>query len=121
MVFQTEFEFILPKGFMDSDGNLINTGCMRLAIAQDEIQVLNDPRVLENDAYLPIVLLSRVIIRLGNTNNIPPELIENLFAADIAYLEDLYLRINNPEPIFLRAICPRCNHNFQLQVAPLES
>ncbi len=121
MAFQTEYEFILPKGFIDEGGNLITTGSMRLAFARDEIQALNDPRVIDNDAYLPIVLLSRVITRLGNMNTISPQLVESLFAADLAYLEDLYLRLNNPEPITLEAICPHCSQLFQLQVAPLES
>lgn len=121
MVLQTEFEFTLPKGFLDTNGNLINSGSMRLAKAGDEIQALNDPRVIENDAYLPIVLLARVITRMGNINLVSPQMIENLYAGDMAFLEDLYMRINNPEPIMVKVICPHCSQNFHIQVAPLES
>jgi hypothetical protein len=65
MELKTEYEFILPRGFIDADGNLHREGVMRLANAKDEIVPLNDMRVQRNRAYLIIVLLSRVIKQLG--------------------------------------------------------
>ena len=120
MAFQTEFEFTLPRGYLDAAGEVHRQGCMRLATAGDEIQSLQHPRVLENEAYLPVVLFSRVIIRLGRLAPITPKIVEDLFASDLAYLEDLYLRLNTFSSVALGAICPHCSQSFQLQVAPLE-
>jgi hypothetical protein len=92
---------------------------MRMATALDEIQSLGDPRVEANEAYLPVVLLGRVVTRLGEISPVPPGVIEGLFAADLAYLEDLYQRLNWPQPVVLGAVCPSCSTQFQLQVAPL--
>ena len=86
---KTEFEFRLPRGYLDTHGRLQREGVMRLALARDEIESLQDPRVQENEAYLPVLLLQRVITRLGELAEITPEVIENLFASDLAYLEDL--------------------------------
>src|SRR5262245_66619997 len=91
---QTEFRFTLPLGFVDDEGNLHREGVMRLATAFDEIVPLKDPRVHNNPAYLLVILLSRVITRLGSLEQINPKVIEGLFAADLAYLQDLYRRIN---------------------------
>jgi hypothetical protein len=120
MSFQTEFEFTLPRGYLDSQGGVHRQGRMRLATALDEILAAQDPRLLANDAYLPVALLSRVVSRLGGLPAITPQVIEGLFASDLAYLEDLYLRLNTPEAVFVGAICPHCGAAFQLQVAPLE-
>jgi len=117
---QTEFDFTLPRGYLDSEGRLHRSGSMRLATAHDEIQVLQDPLVQFSEAYLPVQLLSRVIIRLGALPDVTPHVIENMFAADMAYLEELYLRLNTHQTILLGAICPHCQAHFQLQVAPLE-
>jgi hypothetical protein len=92
---------------------------MRLATALDEIQSAGDPRVQINEAYLPVVLLSRVVTRLGDLPAVTPRVIEGLFAADLAYLEDLYQRLNSPEGVVLGVVCPQCSTQFQLQVAPL--
>lgn len=92
---------------------------MRLATALDEIESLQDPRVQANEAYLPVVLLSRVITRLGELTTVSPREVENFFASDLAYLEDLYLRLNQPENLTIGTICPHCSNRFQLQVAPL--
>lgn len=119
MSLQTEFEFTLPRGYLDSTGIVHRGGCMRLATALDEIECLNDPRVQESEAYLPLILLSRVITRLGNVPAVSPQVIAGLFASDLAYLEDLYLRLNCAEQILLGAICPQCSAHFQLRVAPL--
>ncbi len=121
MSFQTEFEFKLPKGLLDSTGMLHRDGTMRLATALDEVESMQDPRVRANEAYLPILLLSRVVLNLGGFTNPSPQIIEKMFASDLAYLEDLYMRINNPENVVVGAVCPHCGNQFQLQVSPLES
>lgn len=119
---QTEFGFTLPRGYLDNKGQLHRQGVMRLATALDEIESMEDARVQVNDAYLPIVLLSRVVIRLGNLSDaqVTPQVIERLFAADMAYLEDLYLRLNSQDSVVLGVICPHCSQRFDVQVAPIE-
>ena len=92
---------------------------MRLATALDEIEAFQDPRVQGNDAYLPVLLLSRVVTRLGNLPAITPPVIAAMFAVDVAYLEDLYQRLNSPEPVVVGAVCPLCSTQFQLQISPL--
>lgn len=94
MNLQTEFEFTLPRGYIDRDGNLHRTGIMRLASAKDEILPLQDPRVQRNEAYLIVILLARVVTRLGEVPDINPGVIENLFASDLAYLQEFYNSIN---------------------------
>ncbi len=94
MNLQTEFEFRLPRGYVDRDGSLHRDGIMRLATAKDEILPLQDPRVQRNEAYLIIILLSRVITRLGEVPDVNPGVVENLFASDLAYLQDFYNAIN---------------------------
>ena len=96
-MFQTEFEFTLPCGFLDEDGTLHRDGVMRRATAADEILPLKDPRVQKNEAYLVVILLARVITRLGSVAAINPKVIEGLFATDLAFLQDLYNRINRLE------------------------
>jgi hypothetical protein len=92
---QTEFEFYLPKGFVDDEGQLHRGGTMRLATARDELDPLRDPRVRDaDDPFLTILVLSRVVTRLGSLTQITPREIENLFAADLAYLQDVYGAIN---------------------------
>src|SRR5215475_13192704 len=95
MMLQTEFEFTLPKGYIDKDGNLHRTGIMRLANAKDEILPLQDPRVQRNEAYLIVIILSRVVTRLGDVADINPAVIENLFASDLAYLQEFYNSVNS--------------------------
>lgn len=96
-MFQTEFEFTLPKGYLDSDGNLHRKGVMRLSTAIDEIAPLRDPRVKSNPAYATIIILSRVITRLGALSEISPMVVENFFAQDVSYLQDFYRSINELE------------------------
>ncbi len=115
-----EYEFDLPKGYIDSTGNVHRHGAMRLAMAIDEIEPLRDPRVQDNEAYLLILLLARVITRLGELPAITPEVIEGIYASDLAYLQDIYQRLNAPESVVVGAVCPNCSTQFQLQVAPLE-
>jgi hypothetical protein len=111
---QTEFEFTLPKGYIDKDGTLHRTGIMRMANARDEIAPLQDPRVQRNGAYLSIILLSRVITRLGDVKDINPGVIENFFSADLAYLQDLYQRINSSGTNHVKIMCPECEAVFEV-------
>lgn len=97
--FQTEAEFELPRGYLDATGVLHRRGVMRLATAADEIVPLRDPRVQQNAAYLSIIVLSRVVTRLGVLTDIDPRVIEGLFASDLDYLQRLYERINTVEEI----------------------
>jgi hypothetical protein len=114
-----EFEFTLPHGYVDALGQVHRQGSMRLATALDEIEPMRDPRVRANDSYLPVLLLSRVVTRLGAMPAVTPRVIEGLFASDLAYLQDLYQRINAAEGLLVGAVCPHCNGEFYLQVAPL--
>lgn len=93
-IFVTEHEFTLPLGYRDADGNLHRQGVMRLATAGDEILPLKDHRVQANPSYLPIIVLSRVITRLGTLQMVNTQVIEELFSVDFNYLQDLYNRIN---------------------------
>ncbi|MCL2576439.1 MAG: phage tail assembly protein [Defluviitaleaceae bacterium] len=117
---QTDYEFELPQGYVDKEGNLHKKGVMRLASAADEILPLKDPRVQQNPPYLTVVLLSRVITKLGSVDNIDTNVIEKLFSADFNYLQGLYQEINSPvnEPVQVR--CPHCNemHSLPFEVAP---
>src|ERR1041385_63128 len=113
---QTEFEFVLPKGYVDDQGNLHRDGTMRLATAMDEIIPLRDPRVRNNEAYLVVILLSQVITRLGTLPRVSPNMVEKFFAADIAYLQDLYRQINDVDTHSVTMICPNCGHEFQEEV-----
>lgn len=116
MTLQTEFEFELPRGYIDSDGNLHKKGTMRLATAMDEIAPLRDPRVKSNQAYLVVILLSRVISRLGTLSDVPTKVVEGLFSADLAYLQDFYRRINENGTATIAAMCPECNHVFEVEL-----
>jgi len=117
-MFQTEFEFKLPCGYQDAEGNLHRDGVMRRATAADEILPLKDPRVAKNSAYLVIVLLSRVITRLGSLPQLNPKIIEELYATDLAYLQRLYNEINALDDPATHAVCPECRHEFVLEAAP---
>ena len=109
---QTEYEFILPKGYVDSEGNLHRKGTMRLATAMDEIMPLRDARVRNNQAYLTILLLARVVTRLGTipSGEIGTNVVESLFAGDLGYLQALYNRINSSN--MDDTICPTCGRPF---------
>ncbi len=110
---KTEFEFRLPKGYVDAEGDLHKDGVMRLATAADELLPIKDPRVRQNEAYLSVILLSRVVTRLGTLDMITPKIVEGLFAADFAYLQDLYQRINAAGHDHLSVTCPKCDHTFE--------
>ena len=121
MAFQTEFDFVLPKGYVDSDGVLHREGTMRLANAMDEILPLRDPKVQQNPAYLTIILLTRVITRLGTVSNINTRVIEGLFTMDLAYLQDMYERINSMEMPSYKGICPHCGKEIDIPVNFMEA
>ena len=116
MSLQTEFEFNLPRGYVDSEGNLHKQGTMRLATAMDEIAPLRDPRVKANQAYLAVILLARVITSLGSLPDINTGVVEKLFSADFAYLQDLYRRVNENGTARVAATCPECSHNFEVDL-----
>lgn len=94
---QTEFEFTLPKGYVDNDGNVHRKGIMRLSRAIDEITPMRDPRVKINPAYATVIILSRVITKLGALEEVSSLVIENLFASDLSYLQKFYRQINELE------------------------
>jgi hypothetical protein len=116
MVFQTEFQFTLPKGFVDESGNLHREGVMRLATAGDEILPLKDPRVQQNPAYATIIVLSRVITRLGDLKTVTTKTVEDLFASDLAYLQTFYNKINGDGTTKIKAVCPNCKTAFELEL-----
>jgi hypothetical protein len=110
---RTEFEFTLPRGYVDSSGNLHKRGWMRLARAKDVLLPLQDPRVQKNANYLAVILLSRVISKMGTLKLINPPVIEGLFSADLAYLIDFYKKSN--ERVFrqIGLQCEQCGKDFE--------
>lgn len=115
MKFQTEFPFTLPIGFVDGSGDVHKTGAMRLATAMDEIAPLRDPRVKQNSAYLSVILLARVITKIGTHEEVNTGIIERLFSADLAYLQDFYRRINETGTSAIHVACPECGHEFDVE------
>jgi hypothetical protein len=114
---RTEFAFELPVGYLTDDGTLHREGRMRMATARDEIMPLRDPRVRENEAYLTVLLLSRVITSLGTLSGVDPGTVEGMFAADLAFLQDLYRRINAEGHTRAGVECPECRHEFTIDLA----
>jgi hypothetical protein len=114
---RTQFAFELPVGYVDEEGTSHRSGVMRLATAKDEILPLRDPRVRSNEAYLSIVLLSRVVTRLGDLDDVSTNVMEGLFAADLAFLQDLYRRVNQEGHTRAAVTCPDCDHEFTVDVA----
>jgi hypothetical protein len=112
---QTEFPFTLPRGLVDADGAIHRDGAMRLATAEDEVLPLKDARVQANPAYLVLILLSRVVTRLGDLTTLNPKVMEGLFAGDLAYLEDLYRRVNGNGHARLTVTCPHCSGSFEVE------
>ena len=118
MDLKTEYEFILPRGYVDAEGNVHREGIMRLANAKDEIVPLNDLRVQRNKAYLIIVLLSRVVTRLGTLAEVNTGIVENMFAGDLRFLEEMYNRINEDEAV-VKITCPDCGAKFDKEFGRL--
>jgi hypothetical protein len=114
MEMQTVYEFDLPKGYVDQSGNVHKHGKMRLATAGDEISATRDPRVLSNPSYLSIVVLSKVITELEGVEMVTTALIEKLFTADMAFLQDMYQKINNVEPVTIKVVCPECGKTHEV-------
>jgi hypothetical protein len=113
----TEFDFLLPRGFVDADGRTHRHGTMRVATARDELLPLMDARVRENPAFLTVVLLARVVTRIGDITSVNDHLIENLFASDVAFLQDLYRRVNTEGHTTAAVHCPNCEHEFTVDLA----
>ena len=116
-ILRTEFPFELPRGFLDPKGVLHRDGVMRLATARDELLPLHDDRVRENPAYLTVVLLARVITRLGTLEEVDARIVEHLFASDLAFLQDLYRRINAEGHTRAAVQCPSCQEQFSIDVS----
>lgn len=116
---QTEFSFTLPRGYVDPQGNLHREGVMRLATGYDEIAPLKDPRCTSNPGYLIVIIFSRVITRLGTIEQINPKVIEGLFAADLAFLQDFYRRINEDGTSNLKTVCPKCGQEHEVEAVSL--
>ena len=112
-------DFELPNGYIDEFGNVHCRGRMRPATALDEALSLKDARVQGNEAFLPIILLARVVFDLGSVPVVSPAVIGRLFAADLLYLQDIYLRLNSLSPLVVSVVCPTCNNQIRIQVAPL--
>ncbi len=113
----TEFPFVLPRGYVDRDGSVHREGVMRLATARDEIGPQNDSRVRQNPAYLTVLLLERTVTRLGALREVDSYVIEGLFASDLAFLQDLYRRVNQEGRTEVAVTCPACNHDFSVDIA----
>ncbi len=111
------YPFVLPRGYVDERGTVHRDGVMRLATARDEITTQPDPRVRQNPAYLTVLLLARTVSTLGSIPSIDESVIENLFASDLAFLQDLYRRINQEGHAEVDVACPSCGHGFAVDVA----
>jgi hypothetical protein len=117
-MFVTEHEFELPKGYVDAAGTLHRGGVMRLATAADELMPLKDPRVRDFPPYLIVILLARVVIRLGTLPEVHPGIIEGLFTEDLSYLQRTYNRINGLLSDREHTECPQCGHQFHSDPTP---
>ncbi|QEO14098.1 hypothetical protein FLP10_06435 [Agromyces intestinalis] len=116
-VMRTEFAFELPRGYVGADGTVHRRGVMRLATARDELLPLYDARVQENPAYTTVVLLGRVITSLGSLGSVDASVIENMFASDVAFLQDFYRRVNAEGHTRIAVTCPECSHRFTADLA----
>jgi hypothetical protein len=114
---RTEYPFELPRGYVDSDGRLHRSGAIRLASAKDELSSHAEPQVRQNAAYLTVYLLARTVTRLGTLEHVDRFVIENLFASDLAFLQDLYRRINQDGHTQADVECPACRHRFVVDIA----
>lgn len=117
---KTEVAFTLPRGYVDAAGATHRDGTMRLATARDEIEPLRDPAVRQNEAYLTVILLARVVTRIGEVTDVTPELIEGLFAADFDHLQRLYERLNTDGESVGSVTCPSCDTRFEVDLSEIE-
>ncbi len=114
---RTEFEFELPRGYVDEAGTLHRHGSMRLATARDELRPQIDLRVKENPAYLSVVLLSQVITRLGTVTDVHAGVVERMYATDVAFLQDFYRRVNSEGHTRAAVTCPHCEGAFEVDLS----
>ncbi|MFD8686931.1 hypothetical protein [Streptomyces sp. NPDC059651] len=114
---RTEFEFELPRGYVDDEGQVHRSGSMRLATARDELRPQIDLRVKENPAYLSVVLLSQVITRLGTITDVHAGVVERMYATDVAFLQDFYRRINSEGHTHAAVTCPLCHGSFEVDLS----
>jgi hypothetical protein len=117
---KTEYAFTLPKGYVDASGEVHREGTMRLATARDEIEPLRDVEVRQNEAYLTVLLLARVVTKLGDVTEVSPELVEGLYAADFDHLQRLYERINTDGEAVGSVTCPNCSQAFEVDLTEIE-
>jgi hypothetical protein len=113
----TDYPFVLPRGYVDEHGAVHREGIMRLATARDEIGAQSDPRARQTPAYLTVTLLARTVTRLGSVDPVDEFIVENLFASDLAFLRDLYRRINQEGHTEADVACPACGYEFAVDVA----
>jgi hypothetical protein len=113
----TDYPFVLPRGYVDERGIAHREGVMRLATARDEIGAQSDPRARQNPGYLTVLLLAQTVTALGSVAPVDEFVIENLFASDLAFLRDLYRRINAEGHTEADVTCPSCGHEFAVDVA----
>lgn len=116
---QTEYAFTLPRGYTDAAGTVHREGIMRMATARDEIEPLRDAAVRSNEAYLTVLLLARVITRIGPVTAVTPELVEGLYAADFDHLQRLYERINTDAESVGVVACPGCHDEFEVDLSEI--
>jgi hypothetical protein len=117
---QTEYAFTLPRGYRDARGEVHREGVMRLATARDEIEPLRDPAVRSNEAYLTVLLLARVITRIGSVSDVTPALVEELYARDFDHLQRLYERVNTDGDSVGVVACPDCSHQFEVDLSEIQ-
>jgi hypothetical protein len=117
---QTEYAFTLPKGYVDAAGDVHREGTIRLATARDEIEPLRDVEVRRNEAYLTVLLLSRTVTRLGELEDVTPEVIEGLYATDFEHLQRLYERINSDGEAVGAVTCPHCEQPFEVDLSEIQ-
>ncbi|MBV7668403.1 hypothetical protein STHAL_02640 [Streptomyces halstedii] len=114
---RTDFEFELPRGYVDDEGTVHRRGTMRLATARDELRPQIDLRVKENPAYLSVVLLSQVITQLGTVTDVHAGVVERMYATDVAFLQDFYRRINSEGHTHAAVTCPLCHGSFEVDLS----
>jgi hypothetical protein len=117
---QTEYAFTLPRGYVDAHGAVHRDGTMRLATARDEIEPLRDSSVRQNEAYLTVLLLARVVTRIGSLTEVTPGVIEGLYAADFDHLQRLYERLNTNGEVVGSVRCPECSHEFEVDLSQIQ-
>ncbi|GAB2791143.1 phage tail assembly protein [Amycolatopsis magusensis] len=114
---RTEFPFTLPRGYVDEQGRVHRDGVLRLATAKDELTAHAEPMVRQNPAYLSIFLVMRTVTRLGALSGVDRFVVEHLFASDLAFLQDLYRRVNQRGDTEAEVACPDCGREFLVDLA----